>query len=175
MGDETVVSGEVVSAEESLEERERRAGELDQDIRKVIGSIHRSWAVLAGLFFEFHGRRGWEPLGFDTLNGWLAEPDVGVGRNEFFKLVRIYRELVVGRELPIEELARLDRSKVATVLPAIERGEQSLDQALADCEALGFRDLQAEYGGRAPEEGPLRVSCPTCGSRVDPDRIDEAA
>ena len=151
--------------------------------RKIVGGVaavsKEAWALAAHVY-RFHEGGCWGLLGYDTLEEFLAQPDVSMSRTQFFRLSKTYRDLVVVREIPISALEQIDPSKVHEVAAAISRGEVKVEDALADAEKLGARDLREKYrrNGGAPalpssglgEDGD--GSEPGLGQRApdDPDR-----
>jgi hypothetical protein len=49
---------------------------LEQDIRRDMAEIRRRWVQLAATLYDFHAGRAWATLGHDTLESWLAGPDI---------------------------------------------------------------------------------------------------
>lgn len=138
--------------------------------------IRASWVALAADLYEFHASKGWQALGYETLEEWLAQPDVEMARRTFFSLVETHRELAVQRAIPIEALERVDVTKVQEVLPAIRRGQVDASEALADAEVLSRSDLREKYRAIAPlDTEPDRSiapddfhweTCASCGQRL---------
>jgi hypothetical protein len=134
-----------------------RVRELHDEIARGVELISRSWVWLAERLHAFHELRGWEVLGFDALEHWLRSPGIGLSRSQFFRLVRVWRRLVVDHEVRPERLhgASLER------LDVISRadGELPVEEALADVRELTMRELVAKYRGKLlPPVG----ECPTC-------------
>ena len=149
--------------------KEQRAAKLEKTIVRAARAADTAAWALAESLYEFHELGGWSILGYTSLQEFLAQPDLGMSRAQFFRHVQMWRYLVVEHEVAPARLAQCDPTKVATVLPAVVRGDADLDEALADTEALARSDLRVKYakGSRnsrleATEE-PERVRCPTCG------------
>lgn len=136
---------------------------LQTQVVEQVASQRSSWVVLARYLADFHSGKGWTSLGIESFNEWLAQPEISLGRGDAYAMIGAWRELVVEREVELEELAVLDISKVAVVLPVIRSGEVDLEEALSDCAALSRSDLRARYQDSTAAE--YRV-CETCGSRV---------
>lgn len=146
-----------------------RAQATAERIAEGCRAIRSAWVHLGGYLHEFVEDRMWEPLGCDSLEEWLASPEIGLGRSQVFRLVRVYRELVVARLVPPGELEGVDVTKVDVVLAAVKAGRVDFEDALADCKTLTRRDLQVKYGSADPKGGgeePARFQCPECGSWV---------
>lgn len=152
---------------------------LEQAIVDDIQHIRSCWVALAAKLHVFAEHRCWEQLGYDSLELWLAGPDIEIRRTNFFELVETHRQLRLERGISAERLQQLDVSKVQAVLPAIRRGHVSADVALADCEALTRTDLREKYArhpsiaaagsveGRpiAPDDFHYE-KCKECGQKV---------
>lgn len=160
----------------------------EQQIKKAMVEGNQAWWDLAAGLTDLHEKGLWRWLGYDTLDAFLAQPDLGVSRSQFFRMTKLYRDLVIMREIPQKKLESLEPSKVREVAPAITSGEVEVSKALSDAESLAYRDLRAEYRpdrktGKRPaadptldaEEEPEIVVCPRCGSRVPEDRVIEHA
>jgi hypothetical protein len=166
-----------VARELTAEEQQERAQfcfQIEQRIMKAI-EVGRGalWELTASLY-EFHLQNGWTALGHESMNEWLAQPEIAMTKTMYMRLVRRYRELVVNRNLPVfridpdvdreddedlDELAaeepvivlsELDPSKLDIVMPAIEEGTKKLDQILDDVKTLGARDLRETYFAPKP-------------------------
>ena len=122
-----------------------RATDIEKRIRQAIGAGRTALWALVEAAYDFEEEHGWIALGYETKNEWLAQPDIGISRTQFFRMVRTWRTLVVRREVDIPTLTRLDTSKVAIVLPAIETSRVDVDEALADADALAASDLRIKY------------------------------
>lgn len=152
---------------------------LEQDIRRDMAEIRRRWVQLAATLYDFHAGRAWATLGHDTLESWLAGPDIDLSRRTFFELIETYRVLHIERGIHFDEIGRVDLSKAQVVLPAIRRGQVEPMRALADAEALSRTDLREKYRAipataTQGEADPVDMSpdafhwesCPTCGSKI---------
>lgn len=140
-----------------------QAHDLQAQVVEQVAGQRCSWVALAGCLAGFHAGKGWKALGIESFNEWLGQPEISLSRAEAYAMIAAWRELVVERDVEIEQLTRLDVSKIAVVLPAIKDGRVRLDQALSDCEALSRSDLRAQYQDSTAAE--YRV-CEACGSRV---------
>ena len=153
---------------------------LEQRIKQTALVAHASWWALSELLYEFHEGGYWADLGHDSLDAFLAQPDIGISRSQFFKQSKTWRDLVIVKEIAPEKLKDLEPSKVREVVPAIMRGEVEPEKALTDAEELSFRDVviryrpeeQGKHGARdAPldaSQEPQRIQCKVCGSWYTP-------
>ena len=148
------------SAEEIAAEK---AHEVEGKIKTGTGAIKQVWIALAGHLHEFYTERMWEPLGHDKFESWLGSPDIGLKRSQTYQLIEVYEELVVKRGVSQEELAALEMSKLAVVLPALRKGDVELDEVLSDCESLSRSALREKYGQAVPAERVPLTECEQCG------------
>lgn len=150
---------------------QERASQIEGAIKASVLNIRMEWVTLAHGLHEFHAMKGWAVLGYETLEEWLAAPEIELSRSRVFALIAAYQEYVIERKVPEVKLGRVDMTKAEEVLPAVRRGQVSWQQALSDAEVLGFRDLRERYlpsGG--PENGKGEAwhweRCPSCGSKI---------
>ena len=156
------------------------ARSVEARIANTTSRIRQSWNLLAADLYDFNEEAMWQALGYPSFEEWLAGPEIDLKRTHAFRLIGVYRALVVERGVPPEGLGTADVTKVDVVLPAIKRGQVEVAEALADAEALSRSDLAEKYGKGSPNEPlnaeaePERVTCPTCSSWVPKDRIQAA-
>jgi hypothetical protein len=162
------MSAAVEPTQQEVEARSERAYELDQRIKAATRDGRQAMWDLAAALHEWDEENGWTALGYETLTDWLADPEIGMARSSFFRLVQSYRELVVRRQLPAGDLAEYDVTKVQIVLPKVKAGSVKLADALADVRDLGSRDLRTKYMRRPdpadleePDDGGLTAETQT--------------
>jgi hypothetical protein len=131
---------------EDLTARHERCKQLDQLVKTGLKAGRAAMWATAEALYHFDEESAWTVLGYRSRAEWLADPEVAMTERSYQRLVRVWREAVVRREIDPSSLARLDVSKVEIVLPAVERGWSQLAEALADAEALGWRGLRRKYG-----------------------------
>lgn len=169
-----------LSRQQHAEIEQARA--LEQKIDRSLDLIRRAgWESVAHLY-AFHDAEGWRLLGYESFEEWLASPGRELKRTHVFRLLRIWRTLVVEQKVPPAELGSAEPTKVDVVLPAIKKGTVSVSDALAHVESWSRSDVLKVYGkGRDPnapvdaKAEPEYVTCPTCSSRVERTRLEEAA
>jgi hypothetical protein len=172
------VQGQVVDERAEYE----RARRLSAQIVDGASMIRQAWVLLAAKIAEFEAASMWKPLGYESFDGWLGSPEIQLSRNHALRLIRAHRFLVEERSVDPKSLRALDIEKVDAVLPAIRRGEVTVEQGLSDCEVLSRTDVTEKYRrGRGPdapldaEQEPERAPCPRCGSWVEAERLKGAA
>lgn len=153
----------------SPEERAaKKAFAVEQKIKKGTGAIKQVWIALAGHLHEFYTGRMWEALGHEKFESWLGSPDIGLQRSHTYQLIEVYEEFVVKRGVSQEQLAELEMSKLAVVLPALRRGDVELEEVLSDCEELSRSALREKYGQAVPAERIPLIECEDCGCMKRP-------
>jgi hypothetical protein len=154
----------------------------EQRIKKGVVNFHESWWELAAELYAFHESGGWALVGYDTLDEFLAQPEIGMSRSQFFQMTKTHRDLVVVKKLPPESLKELEPSKVREVIPAIMRGDVSAEDALDDAAGLSYSDVKRKYRPEkqghgqkaddsqrlAAETEPEAIKCSTCGQWWEP-------
>ncbi|RPH33500.1 MAG: hypothetical protein EHM90_06335, partial [Chloroflexi bacterium] len=126
-----------------------RAFDLERKIKNAAAHFHKGWWELAKNLYEFHEEGSWRAIGYDTLEEFLAQPEVGISRTHFFRMTKMWRDLVVVKKLKPADLSEIEPSKVREVVPAIMRGEVKPADALDDARGLSYSDVRIKY---RPEE-----------------------
>lgn len=158
-----------------------RAFRAERRIKALFLKAHDSWWALSKALYEFHEGGYWAVLGYDSLEDFLVQPDLGIARTQFFRMTKLWRDLVVVRQIAPADLVELEPTKVGEVAPAIMRGDVKIADALDDAKQLGWRDVRAKYridpttgkteSGHKPDgstplnagDEPARVLCAACG------------
>lgn len=161
---------------QELIERQELVVALDKRVRDAFKRGRMALWDLAQAFYEFNEERGWSALDCDSIGEYLADPELGMKPSTYYRYVSIWRNLIVKRELDINNLRRLDMSKFDAVIPALNDNRVTLEQAVHDVEHMGMKDLREEYGTpKEPKAEPEpdddviegKVSTPTSGTEDD--------
>lgn len=150
----------VALSPDEAEERGKHCYELDQEFRAALREGRAAMWRAARAAHQLDEENGWTALGYETQAEYLADPEIGQSRSQFFRLVSLYREFVVQRKLPMATVEELDYTKADIVLPKVKAGSVKLTEAIDDVKALGARDLRDKYferkspdvGTRAPSD-----------------------
>jgi hypothetical protein len=156
------------------QEKATTAAALERRVKASIAGLRQGWVELAGHLYHFWRINGWEALGHRSVGEWLADPQIGLSRSTAYRFKEAYRELVVHRGIDPERLGQIDMTKIVATLPAVRREQVEPERAIADAEALTWRDLQERYSklpattdvdGRPiePDDFVVKV-CDYCGS-----------
>lgn len=131
-------------------ERAERAEQMYELHAEIVSGLAEGraamWRVCKALS-EFVREHGWsaDGLNYDSLSGWLADPEVGITRTTCYRMIRAYEETVVVRQIPMATLQEADYTKVDLVLAKVKAGKVDVEEALADAKELGWRDLREKY------------------------------
>jgi hypothetical protein len=127
-------------------ERAEHCYELHTRIVSALGEGRSAMWRACEALHEFDEEAGWTALGgYETLNEWLADPEVQLKKDAYYRMLRAYRETVVRRGIPMATVETIDFSKVDVVSPRVKSGEVSIEEALSDAQELGWRDLREKY------------------------------
>lgn len=162
-----------------------RAFDLEREIKASVGQLHRGRWELARQLYEFRELQGWSLLGYETLHEWLAQPELGLKRAEFDTRTRMWRDLVVVKEVPPKALADVEPSRALEVLPAVMKGDVDVKQAIADARSLSVSDVREKYRtdriedhGQQPDNSTsldpgkeTLAKCPMCDSLVPESKL----
>lgn len=149
-----------------------RAYQLDREVAAGCRAIRQAWIMLASYLHEIQSDRLYRLLDCDTFERWLAGPEISLSRSHAYALIGAYQEFVVERGMDVEVVGAIEVSKLAETLPALRAGGVTVEDALADAEALSRSDLREKYRhdtGKLDAEIEPTV-CPACGQRVRGDR-----
>lgn len=185
----TVEGANAGTTELTQEERDKlvsAAFALERRIKERLGRGRQAWWDVAEALYDFHEQRAWMLLGYDSLEEFLGQPDIGMSRRSFFRAVQIWRDLNVVKQVPVKELREVEPSKAMEVRPAIMAGDVKPEKALDDAKELSVRDVKEKYRpsailrhGQAPNgstqldasQEPQRVRCPCCRQWTTEDQI----
>jgi hypothetical protein len=146
---------------------------------KVLTAIsHGKEAVweLAEALYHFDEASGFRRLGHESLEEWLAQPEVGITKSVYYNLVGSWRKMVVHRSIEPARLHQLDPSKVSIVAEAVGKSKVSVEDAFNDVETLGYRDLREKYKKpkKTAEKKDGKAKEPATSTLPTSDRKDEA-
>lgn len=142
-----VYEEEVELTEEELEARRETCYQLEVSIKDAIGRGREAMWQLAKSLYEFNEEHGWTALGYESQGEWLAQPEIGMSKRNYHRMVRLWNHTVVLRSIPEEDVIEIEPSKMEIVLPSIESNKKTVVEALEDARSLGVRDLREVYIG----------------------------
>jgi hypothetical protein len=153
------VAGEVVEPDDAYE--------MEKRLKAALRLTRRSLLEVARAAHDISRNHAYEALGYETLASFLAQPEVGMSRSEFFTAAKIHEVFVLEHGIDPDKLAEAGMAKLAVVLPKVTAGEVEADEAVADASSNGLRDLRDEY--REPRETTVdrTPSCPRCAGIPD--------
>jgi hypothetical protein len=146
---------EALTRQQQYEADVEQAHQAEAKVREVLGETKAAAWRLAEALYAFDEAVGWRRLGHESLEEWLAQPEIGITKTTYYDLVGAWRKFVIHRGVEGERLKVLDPSKVAIVANSVEKSKATVEEALSDAEALGYRDLRAKYAKAKPPEAGL--------------------
>lgn len=169
----TPVKGEVVDEDPQVAVDLARTAE--QKVYAALASGKEAAWGLAEALYDFDEVSGWRRLGHESLEEWLAQPEVGLKKTLYYNLVSSWRSFVVHREIEPSKLRGLEPSKVAIVAKRVAKAQVTVEEATSDVETLGFRDLREKYGKPRAEPEPKEpdTKSESTSGRKDSVRTDE--
>lgn len=146
------------------------AFELERRVMDARLTERGSWVPLAAALYAFHTTQAWKELGQERFTDWLADPELGLGRRQAYRMIAAWA-WAQDNQISAEELAKCDLTKLSVVLPAITRGDIDIVSALSDVQALSRSDLSAKYGANTEDPAsstgaPTHETCQQCGRQV---------
>lgn len=106
---------------------------------------HRGLALASQACWRLRQDEGWVALGYDSIGQYLASPEVAMAKSTFYGLADIWEQYV--EEGGVDHTRLCAPSKLEVPLPAIKAGDVTAEEAIADAEVLGLRDLREKYRG----------------------------
>jgi hypothetical protein len=143
---------------EEAKQRREAMFKVESGIKEAIAEGKAALWKLAAYLDVWEDQGGWLALGYEKLNDWLADPEIGISKSQFHHLVDSYRYLK-DNEIEPAEIRELEHSKVKVVLPAVRQGRVKLEDAIADVKVKGWRDLREDYRDPAADAKPGPSTC----------------
>jgi hypothetical protein len=139
---------DITTTETKQQKEEHEADEAHAILSLIKAAIKDGraavWRLAEGLY-EFHEVRGWQTLGYDSLKAFLADPEITLTESTYHRYIAVFRTLVIERGVERERAETLDVTKVDIVLPALNAGRITTEDAVAKVEANGAQDLREEF------------------------------
>ena len=174
-GKSEVVSGEVLDRLPKVEPEYRPETQDAQGAHEQfltgLNHMNRGAALAAEAAHKLRLNEGWKLLGYDSLSQYLADPDIAMGRTQFYSLADIWEQYI--EQGGIDPIRLCAPSKLEVPLPALKAGDVTVEEAVEDAETLGLRDLRVKYRGEPEPSGrPERptsypFACAHCGSLIE--------
>jgi hypothetical protein len=169
------VSGEVLDRmpahEPEYTERTVAAQGAHEQLLTGLNHANRGLTLAAEACHRLLHSEGWTALGYDSVGQYLASPEIAMSRAQFYALADIWEQYVIQGGQDEQRLCA--PSKLEVPLKALKAGDVTPEEALADAEELGLRDLRKKYRGEKEESGrPERppsfpFGCAHCGSLIE--------
>jgi hypothetical protein len=165
MGDHPLAPQARELTPQEQDERARECYALQSQITASLRAGRAAMWALAEALHKFDEANGWTALNYESLRHWLADPEIGMKRATYYRLVGQWRELVVVRQVDVSTVLELDVSKVQVVMPAVKAGRVTLEKALEDVQEMGKADLREVYYGE--KDAPVSPERQEDGATAD--------
>lgn len=141
-----------------------RAYVIDGELQKLKASAIESFYRMGMLLKEVQEKEYWRTLGYDTFEGYLANPDIAIPTSS------AYHAIGVVEVFPnFEEVKGLTVRNVINILAPIKKNKAPKEEMLEMAGALSTSDLEHELANRrlirnraSFEQLPKIYPCRTC-------------
>jgi hypothetical protein len=139
-----------LSADEWEERKDEAQGIHERILQGLSGERVSAW-FLAKQYHDFARCHGWYALGYDSLNEYLASPEITEKRSKFMQYVSVWREFVERQAIDPEDLQEVPLTKLDLASAGLKNGK-SVREIVGDAVALSAADLRIKYRGVTPSE-----------------------
>ena len=125
--------------------------------------IHQAQAIL-----DMRAVKGWESLGLESLNEWLAQPGIAVGQSKARKMAATLTAYLDREFDDLDRLGGIDWSTASVTAGPVASGRVTPEKALDLAETMTKPQLEVEL--RDPDKAidaesePEKCRCVTCGN-----------
>ena len=128
--------------------KEDEAYYLDLTIKSRHLKINDMAFYLASDLYKMDTKKLYKKLGYRSFNAYLADPEVGINRATAYKLVSIYRDLIMDQSIQKDQFVEIGQDKLAIIRPYKIEHPDLLEELLADAKALSKTDLRKQLRDR---------------------------
>lgn len=138
----------------------KAAFENDQTIKSLKLDLNARWLKMAELLYENRKRRFYSILGYDTFESYIAQEELGFQRSSVYKILGIYKDLVVGRGVQQLDIADIDADKLDMIRSHLPTG--NLEELLTKARSLSRSDLRKDLSEPHEHEWETIERCKIC-------------
>ena len=139
----------------------RAAHENDTAIKSLKVDLNLRWLKMAELLFENKKRRYFEILNYDTFEAYIAQEELGFTRRGVYRIMGIYKDLVLDRKVPLGHIADIDAHKLDMIRPQLPTGD--IDDLITKARTLSRSDLKEELHPQEEHVHDYKMRC-YCGN-----------
>ena len=118
-------------------------------IKSLLHQSKVSIFLAAAELYEFQRLKQYVPLGYQTFEAFLADPDIDLSRRNTYRLIRLYKKYVLELGCATEALVDVGTHKLDLLVPYIEPNNMSYMLNMGA--TLSRSDLKAELTNNEPE------------------------
>jgi hypothetical protein len=129
------MSTDVIKKETKQQITRREADEAHAVHTQIVAAIRDGQAAawrLAEALYEFSELRGYKPLDYDSMDDYLGSPEIALERTFAWRLIKSWRTFAIERKVERERLETLAPTKAYRVLPALDAGRVTTEDAISD-------------------------------------------
>lgn len=115
----------------------KRAKQLDQEVRQLVQGIERGWIKLGKLCLECRNKQLFQELGFTRFDEWL-ESRLGVGKTQTYRAMRAIEELK--GQFTEKEIAKMTLDNASTLAKVPTKNRKKLLKAAQEQTANEFSE-----------------------------------
>ena len=79
--------------------------------------------VIGQELYEFQRQKQYEPLGYDTFEAFLADPDIDIARRTAYRMIRVYKTYILELGCATEALTAAGVSKLDMIAPHVNEDD----------------------------------------------------
>lgn len=165
---------EVIEAKPvSIEPLSETARQEESEIVALRDEIEVNFLVLGKRLSSFAERKLWDGLGYRSMDAWLDSDRVQIGRRTGWRLIGVWRAFGQCGVPPVT-LAEAGHAKLAIVAPKVTEEQMDPEDAVMLATEYSRRELEQRFRKSRPDTpAHNKVTCPTCGSKVSPDALND--
>lgn len=134
------------------------ANKYHNEIVRTKYAINRNFLYLSRLLFDVANTKLYHTMGYDSMEEYIATPEVNIKRSWFYDLLRVYRQFVLQYEYTDERLLPIGISKLILLTRNKDVNKENVDDWLATAETLSKSDLIRELNKEKEVDEPSHTS-----------------
>lgn len=123
---------------------EEQASELDSQIRNLTSALNKSVYMLGMLLARVKDKGGFEALGYQSFDQYLADTNLGVSRRTAMAYIQVYIQFVEKWGCDLEDIQDIPYYKLLMVTPKIKKNPETLEEWISKAESLSATDIKRE-------------------------------
>ena len=151
---------------------------ISQQIIRAKHDLTKNYLILGGLLSDVRSNELWQYDDYTSFEAYLADPDICMSISTASRMINTFEVFVKHYEIGVEEMQKIDYSKVTEILPVVKRKTMTRPEVinlLSEIRDMTVRDIRIHRrevdGVRADECEHDWVerktwTCSKCNTRV---------